>query len=35
MQDLTLERAKAVYRAAVDAQDSDGEGTDWWVNVQA
>lgn len=35
MQDLTLERAKAIYRAAVDAQASDGECADWWTKVHA
>lgn len=35
MQDLTLDRAKAIYRAAVDAQASDGEGADWWAKVHA
>ena len=34
MQDLTLERTKAIYRAAVDAHASDAEGEAWWAAVQ-
>ena len=33
MQALTLDRAKAIYRTAVDAQASDAEGADWWAKV--
>ena len=35
MQALTLDRAKAIYRQAVDAQASDAEGADWWAKVHA
>ena len=35
MQDLTLERAKRIYRAAVDSQASDAEGAAWWSDVHA
>lgn len=30
---LTLERAKTIYRAAVDSQASDGNGAAWWTEV--
>ena len=35
MRDLTLERAKAIYRTAVDAQASDFEGSDWWAIIHS
>ncbi|WP_186258928.1 hypothetical protein [Burkholderia gladioli] len=28
-----LDAAKAIYRAAIDARASDGEGDDWWSGV--
>ncbi|MDY0748993.1 hypothetical protein SNE35_31130 [Paucibacter sp. R3-3] len=35
MQILTLDRAKAIYRAAVDEKASDAEGEAWWTAVHA
>jgi hypothetical protein len=35
MRALTLDRAKAIYRTAVDSTASDGEGADWWAEVHA
>ena len=35
MSALTLDSAKAIYRAAVDAQVSDAEGEAWWAAVHA
>lgn len=35
MPPLTLEQAKTIYRAAVDARASDGEGPAWWNEVHA
>lgn len=35
MQALTLDRAKAIYRVAVDPKASDAEGAAWWAAVQA
>ena len=32
---LTIDRAKAIYRDAVDARASDHEGTTWWAAVHA
>lgn len=31
---LTLERAKSIYRAAVDSQASDANGIAWWAEVR-
>ena len=33
MAELTLDQAKRVYRTAIDAKASDGEGLDWWTQV--
>lgn len=33
MAELTIDEAKRVYRAAIDATASDGEGADWWLQV--
>ena len=33
MRPLTLEHAKAIYRAAVDGQASDAASTEWWAAV--
>lgn len=33
MNALTLDRAKAIYRAAVDVKASDAEGAAWWAAV--
>lgn len=30
---LTLDRAKAIYREAIDPRASDGEDSAWWVSV--
>ncbi len=35
MRTLTLDRAKAIYRKAVDAQASDAEGATWWAEIHA
>lgn len=35
MQALPLERAKAIYRTAVDPRALDTEGEDWWSSVHA
>ncbi len=35
MQALALDRTKAFYRDAVDAQASDAEGEVWWAAVHA
>lgn len=34
MQELSMERAKAIYRAAVDLRASDAEGESWWGAVR-
>ena len=34
MDDLSIEQAKAVYRAAIDARVSDAEGPAWWDEVR-
>lgn len=33
MQELSVERTKSIYRAAVDARASDAEGDAWWAAV--
>lgn len=33
MAELTLDKAKQVYRTAIDATASDAEGADWWIEV--
>ena len=33
MAELTLDKAKRVYRTAIDATASDAEGADWWIEV--
>lgn len=35
MHKLTVERAKAIYRAAIDPRASDAEGDAWWDEVRA
>lgn len=32
---LTLERAKAIYRSAVDGKATDAEGAAWWAEVHS
>jgi len=34
MGQLTLENAKAIYRAAIDVRAQDGEGDNWWEAVR-
>ncbi len=34
MGQLTLESAKAIYRAAIDVRAQDGEGDNWWEAVR-
>ena len=34
MSTLTIERAKAIYRSAIDARATDAEGAAWWGEVQ-
>ncbi|CAN7649244.1 hypothetical protein LJR129_005061 [Acidovorax sp. LjRoot129] len=33
MAELSIDQAKQVYRAAIDAKVSDAEGDDWWMAV--
>lgn len=33
--DIALDAVKAIYRRAVDANASDGEGAAWWASVAA
>lgn len=35
MRTLTLDRAKSIYRAAVDPKAHDAEGDAWWAAVHA
>ena len=35
MRALSVQDAKAVYRAAIDPRASDGEGEAWWASVHA